>query len=114
MNKWVSGWIGLSKRRWRLIKFTGICLKTRPTKPTKLPHPYPLFHLKGITEVTLFADNDQNFAGQAAAYQGANRLFRDGFKVNVIVPEAPDTDWLDVLQLKRSTPAKQYDLTVVH
>jgi len=67
---------------------------------------------KGITEVTLFADNDQNFAGQAAAYYGANRLFRDGFKVNVIVPEAPDTDWLDVLRLKNSRPTKQYDLTV--
>jgi len=67
---------------------------------------------KGITEITLFADNDQNFAGQAAAYSGAYNLFRDGFKVNVLVPEVPDTDWLDVLQLKRSTPAKQYHLTV--
>ena len=69
---------------------------------------------KGITEVTLFADNDKNFAGQAAAYSGAYNLSRDGFKVNVLVPEVPDTDWLDVLRLKNNRPAKQYDLTVVH
>jgi len=69
---------------------------------------------KGIREITLFADNDKNFAGQAAAYFGAHRLFREGFKVNVLVPEVPDTDWLDVLRLKNNRPAKQYDLTVSH
>ncbi len=68
---------------------------------------------KGIIEITLFADNDKNFAGQAAAYSGAYNLFRDGFKVNVLVPEVQDTDWLDVLRLKNNRPAKQYDLTGV-
>ena len=67
---------------------------------------------KGIIEITLFADNDKNFAGQAAAYSGAYNLFRDGFKVNVLMPEVPGADWLDVLRLKNNMPAKQYDLMV--
>jgi len=65
---------------------------------------------KGINEITLFGDNDKNFAGQAAAYHGAHRLFLDGYKVNVDVPEVPGTDWLDVLRLKRASPAEQYEL----
>lgn len=65
---------------------------------------------KGVMEITVFSDNDSNYAGQAAAYHAANRLAIGGFRANVMVPELPDTDWLDVLQLKRTQPAEQREL----
>lgn len=52
---------------------------------------------EGVTTVTIFADNDSNFAGQAAAYALARKLTIKRYKVRVIVPEKPDTDFLDVL-----------------
>ena len=50
-----------------------------------------------VTELTIFADNDANYAGQLAAYSLANRLCLGGLKVNVLVAPDPGTDWLDVL-----------------
>jgi len=50
----------------------------------------------GVREVVVFADNDGNFAGQAAAYRAAHRLKLKGFEVEVVVPEIIG-DWLDVL-----------------
>lgn len=50
----------------------------------------------GVREVIVFADNDENFAGQAAAYRAAHRLKLKGFEVEVVVPEIVG-DWLDVL-----------------
>ncbi len=51
----------------------------------------------GVREVIVFADNDANFAGQAAAYRAAHRLKLKGFEVEVVVPEIVG-DWLDVLE----------------
>jgi putative DNA primase/helicase len=51
----------------------------------------------GPRRLHVFADNDSNFVGQAAAYDLARRLRRNGLEVKVCVPPDPDTDWLDVL-----------------
>jgi len=51
----------------------------------------------GISRITVFADNDSNYVGQAAAYDLAQRLVRDGFAVNVQQPYQLDTDFADLL-----------------
>lgn len=48
------------------------------------------------SEIHVYADNDANAVGQAAAYALAKRLSRK-FSTYVHVPPEPDTDWLDVL-----------------
>ena len=50
-----------------------------------------------LTCLHVFADHDSNFAGQAAAYNLAQRLQRRGLRVEVHIPPWVDTDWLDVL-----------------
>ena len=49
---------------------------------------------QGINHVTVFADNDSNYVGQAAAYDLAQRLVRDGLKVDV---RELGTDFADLL-----------------
>jgi len=58
---------------------------------------------KGIKNVIVFADNDKNFAGQAAAYCIANKLAIKGFNVSVFVPEIVGDDFLDQLTRNPAT-----------
>ncbi|MEE8262777.1 MAG: toprim domain-containing protein [Gammaproteobacteria bacterium] len=54
----------------------------------------------GIREVRIFADTDENFRGQEAAYRLASRLHSEGFRVRVQMPIF-NGDYLDVLNSKR-------------
>lgn len=51
---------------------------------------------EGVEFVVIYADNDRNFAGHAAAYQLAHRLSCKGYTVDVHFPREPG-DWNDVL-----------------
>jgi putative DNA primase/helicase len=42
--------------------------------------------LKGVEYVTVYSDNDYNYAGQKSAYKLANILYNKGFKVQVQIP----------------------------
>lgn len=52
---------------------------------------------EGVEFIGIFADNDINYAGHAAAYELAHKLSVKGIKVEVIFPKDRGTDWLDVL-----------------
>ncbi|WP_019303631.1 toprim domain-containing protein [Xanthomonas oryzae] len=52
----------------------------------------------GVKQVSVFADKDDNYAGQAAAYGLANELERAGIHCDVFVPpQSGKCDWNDVL-----------------
>lgn len=54
----------------------------------------------GVEHVVIFADNDLNFAGQAAAYRAAHRLALRGIEVEVVIPPEPG-DCLDELNRRK-------------
>jgi putative DNA primase/helicase len=56
---------------------------------------------KGVAVVVIFADNDQNHAGQRSAHTLANRLYLRGYSVDVQAPENVGTDFLDQLVAKK-------------
>lgn len=49
-----------------------------------------------VRRVEVWADNDSNGVGQAAAHRLASRLYNEGYAVAVFIPSLPDKDWLDV------------------
>ena len=54
------------------------------------------------TSVIVFGDSDKSFAGDRAAYALAERLAREGVKVDVRLPPDRGTDWNDVLMAEQS------------
>lgn len=56
----------------------------------------------GVEELVIFADNDDNFAGQRAAYIAGHRLRLRGFQVEVVIPPTVGHDWNDELVARRT------------
>lgn len=50
---------------------------------------------EGVKRVLIAGDNDANYTGQAAAYALAQRLARNGCKVEIQIPEMEGKDWAD-------------------
>ena len=68
---------------------TWAALNTAGMKKWKAP--------RGIDQVTVYADNDRKFGGQAAAYELAHKIAVQGLKVDVMVSPYDGTDFNDVL-----------------
>lgn len=52
---------------------------------------------QGASSILICGDNDENFVGQNAAFTLAKRLRREGFKVQVEIPDVVNTDWADAV-----------------
>jgi len=50
-----------------------------------------------IRKFVIYADSDNNYSGEKAAYSLANKLYLRDFLVEVVVPETKGFDWNDVL-----------------
>ena len=55
----------------------------------------------GVKEIVIFADNDENFAGQKSAFAAAHRLKLKGYEVEACIPPTVG-DWLDVLNERQA------------
>jgi putative DNA primase/helicase len=53
--------------------------------------------------LVIYSDHDSSGVGQSAAYSLASRLARENIATDVIVPQAPASDWLDVLTQGKRT-----------
>lgn len=53
----------------------------------------------GIEEIIIAGDNDENYTGQAAAYEKARRLKMQGYQVDVQIPPHVG-DWNDMLEMR--------------
>ena len=64
---------------------------------------------EGLKRFVVFADNDENFTGQAAAYELARSVKREnpGCLVEVMIPEKAGSDWNDVLAARKSSGSRQ-------
>lgn len=49
----------------------------------------------GVTEVLIAGDNDASYTGQSAAFALARRLVRDGYAVEIRIPDVEGKDWAD-------------------
>lgn len=72
------------------------CLSAHGMESLQLHHP--------VCDVLIAADNDANEAGQSAARALARRLLTAGRVVRMKWPDAPGTDWLDVLNSQGGQP----------
>jgi putative DNA primase/helicase len=61
---------------------------------------------EGIRKITIFGDNDANYAGQKAAYRLANKLYVKDFIVDVQIPDINGDDWADVLNKQNKETTK--------
>lgn len=90
----VDGWLGVAEgietaiAAWRRFGTpVWACLTAGLMKTFRPPAEVKL--------LTIFADNDANFTGQAAAYELARACAMKGIEVMVKIPEQPGTDWAD-------------------
>ncbi len=79
---------------------TSLCMTSRGWKPiwatvgTSGMAAFPV--LDGIEALTVFADNDQNNAGESAARQCISRWQQAGREANSVRPRTVGQDWADV------------------
>jgi putative DNA primase/helicase len=57
---------------------------------------------EGMRRIIIFGDNDTGFAGQAAAYGLARRLWGADFTIDVEIPATSGLDWNDVHRARRT------------
>lgn len=60
-----------------------------------------------VTRVVIFADNDENFAGQEAGFALARRMIAEGRAANVSCPDGVGEDWNDVHQARMRSEERQ-------
>lgn len=61
----------------------------------------------GVEVVLIAGDNDAGYTGQAAAHALAKRLVRDGYSVEVRIPEYRNSDWCNEANRSNGQPNSQ-------
>lgn len=54
----------------------------------------------GVKWISICGDNDKSFTGQKSAYALARRLTAEGYRCQVLIPDAIGSDWADVLHME--------------